>query len=84
MKIQMKRGAAAQWTATNPILSAGEVRLRTKLEDFTGLYLQHCHLLDDQDMGMMQQVEVVAPVTLRRLSASITTNNIRYNSQEDA
>ena len=41
--------------------SRGEVRMRTKYEDFTGLFLQHCHLLDDQDMGMMQQVEVVAP-----------------------
>jgi FtsP/CotA-like multicopper oxidase with cupredoxin domain len=39
----------------------GQVRMRTKFEDYTGLFLMHCHLLDDQDMGMMQQVEVVAP-----------------------
>jgi len=41
--------------------SRGEVRMRTKFRDYTGLFLMHCHLLDDQDMGMMQQVEVVAP-----------------------
>ena len=38
----------------------GEVRVRISYEDFVGLFLMHCHLLDDQDMGMMQEVEVVA------------------------
>ena len=41
--------------------SRGEIRVRISHEDFTGLFLMHCHLLDDQDMGMMQEVEVVAP-----------------------
>jgi len=41
--------------------SRGEIRVRITHEDFTGLFLMHCHLLDDQDMGMMQEVEVVAP-----------------------
>ena len=39
----------------------GQVRVRISHEDYTGLFLMHCHLLDDQDMGMMQEVEVVAP-----------------------
>jgi L-ascorbate oxidase len=39
----------------------GQVRVRITHEDYTGLFLMHCHLLDDQDMGMMQEVEVVAP-----------------------
>jgi hypothetical protein len=37
----------------------GEIRLRTKFADYTGLFVTHCHLLDDQDMGMMMQFEVV-------------------------
>jgi FtsP/CotA-like multicopper oxidase with cupredoxin domain len=37
----------------------GQVRVRISHEDYTGIFLMHCHLLDDQDMGMMQQVEVV-------------------------
>jgi hypothetical protein len=41
--------------------SRGEIRLRTKYEDYVGLFLMHCHLLDDQDMGMMQHFEVVKP-----------------------
>jgi FtsP/CotA-like multicopper oxidase with cupredoxin domain len=41
--------------------SRGQVRVRISHEDYTGLFLMHCHLLDDQDMGMMQEVEVVAP-----------------------
>jgi FtsP/CotA-like multicopper oxidase with cupredoxin domain len=39
----------------------GEIRLRTTFLDFTGLFVAHCHLLDDQDMGMMMQMEVVGP-----------------------
>jgi FtsP/CotA-like multicopper oxidase with cupredoxin domain len=41
--------------------SRGQVRVRITHEDYTGLFLMHCHLLDDQDMGMMQEVEVVSP-----------------------
>jgi FtsP/CotA-like multicopper oxidase with cupredoxin domain len=37
----------------------GQVRVRISHEDYLGLFLMHCHLLDDQDMGMMQEVEVV-------------------------
>jgi len=37
----------------------GEVRLRMIFKDFVGAFLMHCHLLDDQDMGMMKMVEIV-------------------------
>lgn len=37
----------------------GEVRLRQTFADYVGLYYMHCHLLDDQDMGMMKFVEIV-------------------------
>jgi FtsP/CotA-like multicopper oxidase with cupredoxin domain len=37
----------------------GRLRIRFSYEDYTGLFVHHCHLLDDQDMGMMKPIEVV-------------------------
>lgn len=34
-------------------------QLYTKYEDFTGKFVLHCHLLDHEDFGMMEVVEVV-------------------------
>jgi FtsP/CotA-like multicopper oxidase with cupredoxin domain len=32
----------------------------TNLTDFTGKYVQHCHFVDHEDMGMMEALEVTA------------------------
>ena len=37
----------------------GEVRIRHTFKDYTGAFFMHCHLLDDQDMGMMKIVEIL-------------------------
>lgn len=29
-----------------------------KFEDFTGIFLYHCHILEHEDMGMMRNYEV--------------------------
>jgi blue copper oxidase len=34
------------------------VRIVMKFEDFTGLYLYHCHNLEHEDMGMMRNYQV--------------------------
>ncbi|OLL27979.1 copper oxidase [Burkholderia sp. SRS-W-2-2016] len=34
--------------------------LRTRYEDFTGQFVMHCHILDHEDQGMMQNVAIVA------------------------
>lgn len=40
----------------------GEVRIRYNSEpDQLGIFYMHCHLLDDQDMGMMKLVEICGP-----------------------
>jgi FtsP/CotA-like multicopper oxidase with cupredoxin domain len=39
----------------------GTVRLRTKYEDFTGRFVLHCHLLQHEDQGMMEAVQINAP-----------------------
>ena len=31
----------------------------TQYKDFTGKYVYHCHILDHEDQGMMEQVEIV-------------------------
>lgn len=36
----------------------GSVRFRTRFEDFTGKFVLHCHILQHEDIGMMQVVEV--------------------------
>lgn len=47
--------------------------LRTKYEDFTGEFVMHCHILDHEDRGMMQNVEIVSPTTafLRQMATPV-------------
>jgi len=35
-------------------------RIRTLFEDFTGLAVYHCHILDHEDLGMMGTLEFTA------------------------
>lgn len=35
------------------------LRVRTRYERFTGRFVLHCHILDHEDQGMMQLVEIV-------------------------
>lgn len=37
------------------------VKVRTRYERYIGEYVLHCHILDHEDQGMMQAVEVVLP-----------------------
>jgi FtsP/CotA-like multicopper oxidase with cupredoxin domain len=39
---------------------AGWYKFRTRFVDFTGAYVQHCHILAHEDRGMMQLLEVVS------------------------
>jgi FtsP/CotA-like multicopper oxidase with cupredoxin domain len=38
--------------------NGGSVTFRSRFEDFTGKYVLHCHMMNHEDMGMMQVVEV--------------------------
>jgi len=43
------------------LLMPGErVKVLMKFEDFTGLYLYHCHILEHEDMGLMRNYRVEA------------------------
>jgi FtsP/CotA-like multicopper oxidase with cupredoxin domain len=41
--------------------NVGYVRIRSRFVDFPGTFVLHCHILDHEDRGMMQMVEIVDP-----------------------
>lgn len=43
----------------NVMTKAGYVRIRQRFADFTGSYVQHCHMLAHEDRGMMQLLRVI-------------------------
>jgi len=42
------------------IMPGEQVKVLLKFEDFTGLYLYHCHILEHEDMGMMRNYRIEA------------------------
>ena len=49
------------WKDTFLIPRNTKVVLRMRYERYIGTFVQHCHILDHEDRGMMQAVEVVLP-----------------------
>jgi FtsP/CotA-like multicopper oxidase with cupredoxin domain len=48
------------WHDTVLVMPGEFVRVLLKFEDYTGLYLYHCHNLEHEDMGMMRNFRVDA------------------------
>jgi len=46
------------WHDTVLVMPGETVKVLLKFEDFTGLYLYHCHNLEHEDMGMMRNYRV--------------------------
>jgi FtsP/CotA-like multicopper oxidase with cupredoxin domain len=64
----------AGWKDT-VLVNAGEtVRVLTRFDTHPGLFVHHCHNLEHEDSGMMQNFEVLAPPALavRRDGASVS------------
>ncbi|HEX7936126.1 MAG TPA: multicopper oxidase domain-containing protein [Paraburkholderia sp.] len=56
-------------------LKAGyTLSMRTVYQDYTGEFVMHCHILDHEDHGMMENVSVISPTTayLRRVTSPVT------------
>ncbi|MBC8010899.1 MAG: multicopper oxidase domain-containing protein, partial [Burkholderiales bacterium] len=49
------------WRDTVILHENWKVKMRTHYTDFTGAFVQHCHILDHEDQGMMQIVEIRDP-----------------------
>ena len=47
------------WRDTIVIRRDHVVKMRTRFEDFSGPFVQHCHILDHEDQGMMMNVNIV-------------------------
>lgn len=47
--------------------------MRTRYQDFTGEFVMHCHILDHEDRGMMENVSIVSPATalLQRIATPV-------------
>lgn len=49
------------WRDLVDVPPRASVRLRVRFADFTGKTVQHCHILEHEDQGMMGTVEIVSP-----------------------
>jgi len=46
------------WKDTVLVMPGEQVKVLLKFEDFSGLYLYHCHNLEHEDMGMMRNYRI--------------------------
>ena len=49
------------WKDTVLLMPGEGIQLQLQFQDYTGLYLYHCHNLEHEDMGMMRNYRVVPP-----------------------
>jgi FtsP/CotA-like multicopper oxidase with cupredoxin domain len=42
-------------------ITPGWIRIRSRYVDFPGTFVLHCHILDHEDRGMMQEVQILDP-----------------------
>ena len=58
-KLNGKPLAKPQWRDTAIVeRKGGSMTFRSRFLDFTGVYMLHCHMMNHEEMGMMQTVEV--------------------------
>ena len=53
--------ARRDWHDTVVVPRNGSVTFRSRFLDFTGRFVLHCHMMNHEELGMMQVVEVYAP-----------------------
>lgn len=50
--------AERDWRDTVVVPRKGSITFRSRFEDFTGRFVLHCHMMNHEELGMMQIVEV--------------------------
>jgi FtsP/CotA-like multicopper oxidase with cupredoxin domain len=55
------RGLKGAWKDTLWVQNGHKIRIRTRYERYIGEFVLHCHILDHEDKGMMQNVAIVLP-----------------------
>jgi FtsP/CotA-like multicopper oxidase with cupredoxin domain len=59
IKVNGKALATPQWRDTAIVRNkGGSIVFRTRFLDYTGIYMLHCHMMNHEEIGMMQTVEV--------------------------
>jgi L-ascorbate oxidase len=54
-------GMKGAWKDTLFVQDDVEIRVRTRYERYIGDFVLHCHILDHEDQGMMQNVRITLP-----------------------
>lgn len=54
-------GMIGQWKDTLFVRGDVQIAIRTRYERYIGEYVLHCHILDHEDQGMMQNVKISIP-----------------------
>jgi L-ascorbate oxidase len=54
-------GVLGTWKDTLWVKGGYTLFVRTRYQRYIGEYVLHCHILDHEDQGMMQNVRVVLP-----------------------
>ena len=58
-RVNGKPLAVPEWRDTVIVeRKGGQVVFRSRFLDYTGVYMLHCHMMNHEEMGMMQTVEV--------------------------
>ena len=55
--------------AEEAVIQAGALSLRSSFDDFTGLFVMHCHRLNHEDNGLMALVNVIPAVSTYAVAA---------------
>ena len=56
--VRLDGSADPAWKDTVLVKAGQRVRVRTRFDDFAGLSVYHCHILDHGDMGMMGTLQI--------------------------
>jgi FtsP/CotA-like multicopper oxidase with cupredoxin domain len=60
-QVNGKALAEPTWSDTAVLPRSGSLTFRSRFLDFAGRFMLHCHMMNHEELGMMQVVEVYAP-----------------------
>ena len=77
-RMQQRRGTAAQWTAADPVLGAGEIGFETdtgkiKMGDVTSSWTELYYFLDSNDLDLGGSLDDYVPLTQKGANNGVAT-----------
>jgi FtsP/CotA-like multicopper oxidase with cupredoxin domain len=74
------RSAQTVWKDTQVVFGGETVNVYTRDEDFTGKFVMHCRILDYEDLGMREAVEVVRELSTPHPPPDVTAGHGAHGS----